>query len=115
MKANGFVLITQFDPFGSSHTQRKRGDREDIMQRLRPVAAGNRNAEQHHIAGLRVGEHPAAAQIGVHIKKAACKGKQRADAEGFGHLRGREPAFHKGFPLLCFSFRIAQPRRPVKP
>ena len=79
-------LEAALDELGGQHAERKRHDRQQIAQRLFPIALGEMCAEQHDISRFSVREHAAAAKIGIGIKKTACERKKQPQNERLGHL-----------------------------
>ena len=79
-------LEAALDELGGQHAERKRHDRQQIAQRLFPIALGEMCAEQHDISRFGVREHAAAAKIGIGIKKTACERKKQPQNERLGHL-----------------------------
>ena len=56
------------------------------MQRIAPLALRQVYAHQQDVAGLGVGEHMAAAHIGIGVHKAPRQRQHGAQLKGFGHL-----------------------------
>ena len=64
-------FVAALDGLGGQHAERERENRQQIGERLAPVALREPCAEQNDIARLRIGENAAAAEVGIGIKKAA--------------------------------------------
>ena len=52
----------------------------------RPLPPKQRRAQQHNIAGLRVGEYLAPAAVGIRVLKAAGKNDENCRPKTVGHL-----------------------------
>ena len=71
-------LVPVLDHLGHHNANRERHNRHQIAQRAYPFPLRQLQPEQHDVAGLRIGEHTAAAQVGISVEKAARHGQQRA-------------------------------------
>lgn len=66
--------------------QRERHHGKQIAYGQVEVALRKMHAEQQDVAGLRVGEHPVATHVGVHVHEAAHQGEDDAELYGLGYL-----------------------------
>ena len=99
--------------FRREHAQRKEAQRHQIVQHRTPVALDQLHAAQHDVAGLCIGKHLAAIQIGINVLQAAGDRQEHGGAERFGHLpivgqfstdgHGMVPPLHK-FPSMIAHF-----------
>ena len=65
------LLILLTNQLGSSNSEGKENNRDEIVQRGAKIACKNMLAEQNDIAGLGVGKHFAPEQVGIGVLQAA--------------------------------------------
>ncbi|MPM96912.1 hypothetical protein SDC9_144079 [bioreactor metagenome] len=98
------ILITLADALGGEDAHRKRSDGHKVIKAAPIVAPGQTQPHQHDVAGLRIGENSAAAQVGVGVQKTADNGEQCTNQKRFGYVFA---ACHGKIPLC-------QPRKAAK-
>lgn len=80
----------------------KAQDRQEEMHGEGDVALGDVHAREQDVARLRVGEHAAATDVGIHVHKATDQRQDDAELDRLGYLLR---ALHAPFPLTSAQRR----------
>lgn len=93
MQAGG-CLVAVTDLLCDKHAQRKREEREQIVQSRYPIALHQMLAHQNDVAGLGIGEHFVAHIVGIGVLKTAGQREDCAEQKGLRGLKMRLRMMH---------------------
>ena len=83
----GAAAVVLPDELRCQNAQGEGQDGKQIPRGSPPLALDQADAEEHHVARLRVGKHTAPAEIGVGVQQAACRRQQSAHQKGLRFLK----------------------------